>query len=56
MTFEEIDARYRAAVLAAGGDEWDDPETQDADDDDLGLGDHGEESMHDEDGDPEDDA
>ena len=37
MTFEEIDARYRAAALtvASGGDEWDDPEaTPDADEDD----------------------
>jgi|tagenome__1003787_1003787.scaffolds.fasta_scaffold20537702_2 hypothetical protein len=40
MTFDEIDARYRAAVLTAEGDGegWDDPETTDADDADDELG------------------
>lgn len=33
MTFEEIDARYRAAVLSGGGGQWDDPEEQTTRDD-----------------------
>jgi hypothetical protein len=35
MTFDEIDARYRAAVLTAeaGGEEWDDPETENEEED-----------------------
>ena len=51
MTLEEIDARYRTAVLSGGdGDEWDDPETAE-DDDELGYRDVDEESSYDESGD-----
>ena len=40
MTFDEIDARYRAAVLTveSGGDGWDDPETAESDEEDDELG------------------
>ncbi len=51
MTFEEIDARYRTAVLSGDGDEWDDPETVEEDDDELGYRDVDEEATHDESGD-----
>lgn len=51
MTFEEIDARYRTAVLSGDGDEWDDPETVEEDDDELGFRDVDEESSFDESGD-----
>ncbi|HVL94572.1 MAG TPA: hypothetical protein VM266_01795 [Solirubrobacteraceae bacterium] len=36
MTYEEIDERYRVAVLSGGGDSWDDPEKVDDDADDDG--------------------
>jgi hypothetical protein len=50
MTFDEIESRHRAAVPTAesGGDEWDDPETDDADDDELGYRDADEEQSRDE--------
>ncbi len=51
MTFDEIDARYRTAVLSGDGDEWDDPETVEEDDDELGFRDVDEESTLDESGD-----
>ena len=51
MTFEEIDERYRTAVLSGDGDDWDDPETVEEDDDELGYRDVDEESSHDEAGD-----
>ncbi|MEA2292999.1 MAG: hypothetical protein QOE86_638 [Solirubrobacteraceae bacterium] len=38
MTIDEIDARYRAAVLTAereGAGEWDDPGTDDPDEEDA---------------------
>jgi len=52
MTFDEIDARHRAAVPTAegDGDGWDDPESADADenDDELGYRDVDEEEAGDE--------
>ena len=51
MTLEEIDARYRTAVLSGDGDEWDDPETVEEDDDELGYRDVDEEATFDESGD-----
>ena len=59
MTFDEIDARYRAAVLTAesGGGEWDDPETSDVDEDDeLGYRDVDEDEAGDETPGEEEDA
>jgi hypothetical protein len=59
MTFDEIDARYRAAVLTAeaDGDEWDDPETETDDDEgELGYRNTDEEATHDEAGGQEEDA
>ena len=47
MTFEELDARYRTAVLSGDEEEWDDPES-DEDDDELGYRDADEESSFDE--------
>jgi hypothetical protein len=51
MTFEEIDARDRTAVLSGDGEDWDDPETVEEDDDELGFRDVDEESSYDEAGD-----
>ena len=53
MTFEEIDARYRTAVLSGDAEEgWDDPETgEDDDDDEIGFRDVDEEATYDEQGD-----
>jgi hypothetical protein len=53
MTFDGIDARRHATVmLAADAEEWDDPETDDADadsdDDELGYRDADEEDTYDE--------
>ena len=56
MTFEEIDARYRTAVLSGDGDEWDDPETTEDDDDEIGFRDVDEESTFDEAGDQDGEA
>jgi hypothetical protein len=52
MTFEEIDARYRTAVLSGDAEEdWDDPEDVDDDDDELGYRNADEEQTYDERGD-----
>jgi hypothetical protein len=51
MTFEEIDAGYRTAVLHGDGDDWDDPETVEDDDDEIGYRNVDEEATHDESGD-----
>ena len=51
MTFEENHARDRTAVLSGDGDEWDDPETVEDDDDELGFRNVDEESSYDESGD-----
>jgi hypothetical protein len=53
MTFDEIDARYRTAVLSGDAEEgWDDPETdEEPDDDELGYRDADEEGSYDEQGD-----
>jgi hypothetical protein len=59
MTFEEIDARYGAAVptLESGNDEWDDPESApEEDDDELGYRNVDEEGTYDETGDQGEDA
>ncbi len=56
MTFEEIDARYRTAVLSGDGDEWDDPETTEDEDDEIGYRDADEESTLDEAGDQDGEA
>jgi hypothetical protein len=56
MTFEEIDQRYRTAVLSGDGDEWDDPETTGDDDDELGYRDVDEEGTFDESGDQDGEA
>jgi hypothetical protein len=56
MTFEEIDARYRTAVLSGDGDEWDDPESVEEDDDEIGFRDVDEESTFDEAGDQDGEA
>ena len=51
MTFEEIDAGYRTAVLHGDGDDWDDPETVEDDDNEIGYRNVDEEATHDESGD-----
>ena len=51
MTFDEIDQRYRTAVLSTDGDGWDDPESGDDEDDEIGYRDVDEEATHDESGD-----
>jgi hypothetical protein len=56
MTFEEIDARYGTAVLSGEGDEWDDPESADQEDDELGYRNADEESSYDESGDQDEEA
>jgi hypothetical protein len=58
MTFEEIDARHRTAVLSGDAEDgWDDPETDDdGDDDELGYRDADEEATYDEQGDQGEDA
>jgi hypothetical protein len=58
MTFDEIDARYRAAVLTAeaGGEEWDDPEADADDEGELGYRNADEDAASGEAGDPEEDA
>jgi hypothetical protein len=56
MTFEGIDARYRTAVLSGDGDEWDDPDSTEEDDDELGYRNVDEESSYDESGEQQGDA
>jgi hypothetical protein len=59
MTFDEIDSRYRTAVLSGDAEEeWDDPESGEDDDDEIGYRDADEEATYDERGDqkPEGDA
>ena len=53
MTFDEIDSRYRTAVLSGDAEEdWDDPESaEDDDDDEIGYRDADEEATFDERGD-----